>query len=1069
MFSKISLNNYLMLLWLGVCAVSFTLIVITMMVVNHSTVHQVQETLHQRASSQIYEKIDSVLRDAEAILEFNKKEITRLVEQDRLLEEFSSSFFDQISSFKYVDGIFFGAENGQFTGYSRIARDTIQLMQVTDKTDGAIEFYDTDSRGRTTELATRKATFNTTQRPWYLDALNNSEPVWGKMFIYHALPRYAFPLSVKIFDENNMLAGVFGINLFADFIDELLVEQLITPSDHLFIIDSTGNIISQAKRNVLRRAEQHYQTEGFVKRVAETYQQQEGKKLELADESVFLDVEYDKQSFSVNVSLLQYGKHYHWIIVNGFNNDAYLQPIKASHNNAIISLMLLFLLILSLVYLLTQRIINGFHVFLTHINRVYVKQQDGQLILNKPELPVFSKVIELRQIAAEFDKLTKRLSESLQQQNSSTEQMNRLASVVQTASDMVVICDKNGLIEWTNASFERVSGYSLAACRGKQPGKLLQGVDTDRHTVEVMSKTLAAKQMFSGRLLNYRADGEPYWIELSIHPVLDDKGDIKEYFSLQRDISRQVAFEKELNVWKHIFHGARWGIAISRGAGVGGESATLGEHNPHFAYMLGYAPGELLGRKLTTIYAAEEHEKLPRFIQRIAQDGFVSFESVMLKKDGSRLPVLVNVSQVINPDGSEEFRVANIQDLTEIKALEKQLRESNKMEALGALTRGIVHDFNNILAATIVNAEMCQLLLKKQSRKVAAPLDPALNNIISASERAAELIKQVLLFSRNEKQEHTEVSLVKVLEGVNTLISANLKCNVTLIVNNQTSDDMLNLKGNSSQLHQLFINLLSNGADAIGETGRSDGVLKVEMSIVDHTEYFALANFDYWIKVNVTDNGCGIDQALFEKMFEPLFTTKEEGKGTGLGLSLVQNIVQNHQGFVTCESEPKVGTVFSVYLPYEKFNQLTPDDNSVSEAPSLKHTGSLTVLVDDNADFLLTLAKLLDQQHIDNKCFTSPSLAQQFFQHHAGDIELVFVDFNMPGMNGIELATALRQYNTTCFIVLVSSGYPQDYAKALDQGVINSFIMKPLTLRRVLDAIEQNKAHLESKAADDKQ
>lgn len=1063
MLSKISLNNYLMLLWLGISVFSFALVAVTVMTVNQHTIGQVQRTLHQSTSSQVYKEIEGVLRNTEAMLEFNRKEITTLFQEGRQLDDFLPFFFDQISSFNHVDSIFLGSENGMFSGYSRITKDAIQLMQVTAKTDSAIEFYDTDSQGKPTQLATLRAGFKTTQRPWYLDALQHDEPVWGKMFVYHAMPRYALPLSVKIFDGNNQLAGVFGLNLFADFVDDLLVEHLITPTDKLFIIDSMGNIISQASSSGIRLAEQHYQTEPFLKRVANAYQQQAGTTLELAQGSHFLDMEYENQKYSINVSALRYGKHYNWIVINGINSAAYLQPIKATHTKAAIGLATLFLLTLGLIYLSTQRLIKGLHLFLSHLSQVDVKQKNGQLILKNPRLPVFSNIIELRKIAAAFHKLTQRLAESLQQQNSKTDQINRLASVVQTATDMVVICDKNGLIEWTNASFEQASGYSLAASLGKQPGKLLQGIDTDQHAVAMMSKTLAAKQIYRGRLLNYRADGNPYWIELSIHPVLDDQGDIKEYFSVQRDITQQVAFEKELNVWKHIFRGARWGIAISRG-----ENGTLDEHNPHFAYMLGYAPNELTGCKLTTIYAEEEHHKLPRFIMRIAQEGFVSFESVMLKKDGTRLPVLVNVSQVINEDGTEAFRVANIQDLTEIKALEKQLRESNKMEALGALTRGVVHDFNNILAATIVNAEMCQLLLSKQKSKLASPLEPALNNIISASDRAAELINQILLFSRNEKEEHTEVSLVKVLGGVKTLITANLEGNTKLIVNNQTSDSTLNLKGNSSQLHQLFINLLSNGADAIFETGRNDGLLKVDMSLVDHTDYFALTNFDYWIKVTIADNGCGIDSGLLDKIFEPLFTTKDEGKGTGLGLSLVQNIVQNHQGFVTCESQPDVGSVFSVYLPYEKFNSQSHDDIAIdTNTPGLRHASRLTVLVDDNADFLRNLGKLLDDQHVKNQCFTSPKLALQFFQRHAADIELVFLDFNMPDINGIELATALRQYNSTCYVVLVSAGYPPEYEKALEQGVINCFITKPVTLRSVLAAIKQNDGNHANYSGDD--
>ncbi|MCC5451827.1 PAS domain-containing protein [Rheinheimera sp. UJ51] len=1053
MFKRISLKAYLSILWLSISGITFCFIALTMISVNNSSLQQVQQNLHENMASQIQQKIGLMLRNSESVLEFNQQEIKVILAQATRsdLTALTELFFNQIQSFEYIDGIFFGTPDGLFTGYSRIGIDDIQLMQVTPDSKGAIEFYDTHNSGKINNLMTRRNEFMTTKRPWYLDALNSDSPVWGKMFVYHAYDRYALPLSTKIYDKEQQLVGVFGLNLFVDFIDDMLKQLLLHASDRAVIIDSAGHIISHSSLTALRTTELSFTQDKFLSRVNEAYQQHRQQALNLANQTDYFTIEYDQQAYSISINTININDDYRWIVINAFDNSEYLVPLKAQHRKALFGLVILFLLSSALILLTIQRLAKAFARVNNYISQVAVRNEQGLLALSIPKVIPHSSLIEIKVIELAFAKLTQRLAQSLQQQNTDIDEINRLAKVVQSTSDMVVLCNKNGQIEWVNASFERCTGYSLSACKGQHPGLLLQGVDTDKQVIKQISAALHAKEVFRGRLVNYTADNKPYWVELTIHPLLDAQGNIKEYFSLQRDITQQVNFENELSIWKQIFHSARWGIAISRG-----ETGIIGEHNPHFAYMLGYKIGELKGHVLKNIYSEEEHEKIPRFIKRVALEGFVSFESVMVKKDGTHIPVIVNVSQVNNKEGSECFRVANIQDLTEIRALEKQLRESNKLEALGALTRGVVHDFNNILAASIVNADMCQLLLEKSGIKTDPKVHDALDNIVAASERAAELINQILLFSRNEQEEKSTVSLIKVLKGVETLISANLASNIELSISNHTGDGMLNLRGNRSQLHQLFINLLSNSIDAIKHGGKAKGHLNIKLYIVDHTDFFALSSFDFWVKIRVTDDGCGISKAVMDNMFEPLFTTKAEGKGTGLGLSLVQNIVSNHQGFVRCESEVGVGSEFTVYLPYERFNQLNNDALATTDRENHQSRTGLTVLVDDNADFLITLGQLLERQQIDNKGFTSPSIALAFFKRHAADISLAFIDYSMPEMNGIDLANELRLHNANSFIVLVSGSYPDQLSEAMDQGIINSFIMKPLSFNRVLNAVEES-------------
>jgi len=408
-----------------------------------------------------------------------------------------------------------------------------------------------------------------------------------------------------------------------------------------------------------------------------------------------------------------------------------------------------------------------------------------------------------------------------------------------------------------------------------------------------------------------------------------------------------------------------------------------------------------------------------------------------------------------NTAGDLVGAIETLEDITESKQtdeerkrLEAQLMQAQKMEALGTLAGGIAHDFNNILSAIIVYAEGGKHIVS-DTDKVRKNID----EILKVSSRARDLVKQILAFSRRTKHEYIQLKLDATVKESLKMLRAILPKTIEIRQNLPANGRIM---ADSTQIHQVVMNLCSNAAHAMGERG---GVLEVSLNKVDVHEGAEALALDLppgpYLRLSVSDTGHGMTPEVLERIFDPYFTTKEKGRGTGLGLSVVHGIVKSHKGAITCRSRPGEGTTIDIYLPEIEFKKEAAMPRS--EAYSLD--GSERILFIDDEQILGKAVKeglrYLGYRVISR---TSSIEALDLFRKHPDQFDLVITDIIMPGMSGDRLAQEMLKLRQDIPVILCT-GYSEQMTeeKAKELGA-RELIMKPMeirdlaqTIRKVLD------------------
>jgi PAS domain S-box-containing protein len=393
-----------------------------------------------------------------------------------------------------------------------------------------------------------------------------------------------------------------------------------------------------------------------------------------------------------------------------------------------------------------------------------------------------------------------------------------------------------------------------------------------------------------------------------------------------------------------------------------------------------------------------------------------------------------------------------INDQTEQRRLEDQLRQAQKMEAVGTLAGGIAHDFNNILAAIIGYTQLaCQELAPESTPH------QDLQESLKAAGRAKDLVKQILTFSRHTEQERRPLALGPVISEGLKLLRASLPA--TIEIRPSIDESMEPVTADPTQIHQVLVNLCANAAQAMtsGSGTLEISLRQVEIGNCDLARLPGLRPGAH-IKLSVGDNGAGMPSSIFKRIFEPYFTTKEKEKGTGLGLAVVHGIVKSHQGAIEVESELGLGSVFHVYLPVIEEEVPAPDLQPPQEMPPGQET---ILLIDDEAPLVNVIQRLLTSLGYQVVACSDSAEAVGIFAREPDRFDLVITDMTMPKMAGDEVAARIIALRPAMPIILCT-GYSEQMTleKAGELG-IRKFIYKPVELtelaaivREVLDRMK---------------
>ncbi|GFO59986.1 hypothetical protein GMST_23110 [Geomonas silvestris] len=463
--------------------------------------------------------------------------------------------------------------------------------------------------------------------------------------------------------------------------------------------------------------------------------------------------------------------------------------------------------------------------------------------------------------------------------------------------------------------------------------------------------------------------------------------------------------------------------------------------------IYGYSRDEMKGHWYGQVLPEGADNELQQILESTRQGEHVEhFETLHRRKDGKIINLSLTISPIVDADGNVAGASTIGSDITHRVSLEQQLRQAQKMEALGTLAGAIAHDFNNILTAIIGHASLLDLKLEKHD-----PLAENVHQILEAASRAANLTQALLGFSRKAPIETKPVSLNGIIKKVERLIVMLLKENVAYQVNLTPEDPTI--LADSGQIEQVLINLATNARDAIP----SGGAIRISTAVVDLDEQFVkLHGYGLpgrYASLRFSDNGVGMDERIRTRIFEPFFTTKESGRGTGLGLSIVYGIVKQHNGFITCYSEPGLGTTFQIYLPVTTRESVQRVKGP--EAPPKGGHETILVAEDDVATRNLD-RKILEAYGYRVLEAADGEEAIARFREHQDEIDLLFLDSIMPRRNGREVYEELNRLKPG-LKVLFTSGYPADALGGL-QGREFRLIAKPIlpthllkTIREVLD------------------
>ena len=473
--------------------------------------------------------------------------------------------------------------------------------------------------------------------------------------------------------------------------------------------------------------------------------------------------------------------------------------------------------------------------------------------------------------------------------------------------------------------------------------------------------------------------------------------------------------------------------------------------NENYARDLSIEPDAIRGTTDYDYYPKELAEKYISDDKRIIELG--ESENIIEKYIAADKEFWVHT--VKTPIRDESAQITGVLgifwDITDLKQAEKekeklevQLRQSYKMEAIGTLAGGIAHDFNNMLSIIIGNTELSMMNLPEGS-KTRAQLD----EVIQASKRASDLVRQILSFSREADQELKPIQPAIVIKEVIKLLRSTIP--TTVEIRQNIDPECGTIIADPTQIHQVLMNLSTNAMHAMQEKGVLEICLELTTLSGDDLKHRPDMVAGPYIRLSVSDTGSGMDEQTLERIFDPFFTTKEVGKGTGMGLSVVHGIVTTHHGMITVDSTPGQGTTFNVYFAKTESEEVKPAET----VPHLPTGDERILFVDDDKNIVNLWEKILKHLGYEVTTKTSSTEALEVFRSQPEEFDLVITDQTMPGMTGAELTKKLMAIRADIPIILCT-GYSSKLS--VEEAInlrIKKFFMKPVETRQLAMAIRE--------------
>ena len=463
--------------------------------------------------------------------------------------------------------------------------------------------------------------------------------------------------------------------------------------------------------------------------------------------------------------------------------------------------------------------------------------------------------------------------------------------------------------------------------------------------------------------------------------------------------------------------------------------------------ITGYLEEEFYGSNILDFISAEYKPVMQKYLNdRIAgKDSPSLFDIEILRKDGDIIPAEISVS-TIQYDG-EQAHVALLRDLSNRHSLEEQLRQAQKMEAVGQLAGGVAHDFNNILQVINGYAELAQGALEEDS-----PVQEMLLQVIQAGKRADSLVTQLLTFSRNQQTVARLLNLNEIISEHMTTLQRVIGEDIVLEF--LASTETIYINGDQDMIEQMLLNIFLNAKDAMSGNGKI--LVRTKRVFLDREFCKTYSSNDqgYYALLSISDSGCGMDKETLSRIFEPFFSTKGITAGTGLGLSTVYGIVSQHDGIITANSKPENGSVFLIYLPLVKKDSII--EELLPEHEITVETSKTIVITEDDESVRNLTSDVLSEAGHEVITAANGEEAVVLVTDSPDSVDLVVLDVIMPVLGGYEAAKRIREVRPDIPLIFCS-GYKEgqndrDIYKHLDRS---RFLSKPYSMAQLLNAVNE--------------
>ena len=540
---------------------------------------------------------------------------------------------------------------------------------------------------------------------------------------------------------------------------------------------------------------------------------------------------------------------------------------------------------------------------------------------------------------------------------------------------------------------------------------------------------------FEARLIT--AKGKQRWVSAFGKPTFE-AGKCKKLYGTFQDITERKRSEQELVRLSTAIEQVRDTIIIF------GMDGIVQYVNPALEKQVQYNRYELIGKDFANLSKGILNKKKYKKVwETINKGASWSGNIIGTSKDGSQFAVNINISPVFDDTGMITCFTSIGRDITKEQQMEEQLRQSQKMEAMGTLAGGIAHDFNNILAGILGYTELAQDDADQNS-----PVQEYLVEILKSTTRARDLVKQILTFSRKSHEERKPVLLHPVIQEAAKLLRSTIPTTIEI---NQNIDDTTGMvNADPTQMHQIVMNLCTNAFHAMQETG---GVLEIELSSVvisqESMRKYNNISPGPFLELKISDTGTGIDSKIIYRIFEPFFTTKDKEKGTGMGLAVVYGIVKDHGGDISIDSQVGKGTTFRVMLP-----QVIAEPDNKEDSSSKVPTGTEHILFVDDEKTLMDLWKrILESLGYTVTAKNSSLEALETFQKSPDIFDMVITDQTMPHMTGYNLAKRILEIKPSANIILCT-GYSDTVSPEKTEAAgIKALVYKPISKKEIAQKI----------------